>query len=108
VQVPLAPHAVVKDATVRLVGPVNVVLAELAKSTWNFQNTSWVLEVPRAICRFGSPAGGAVPSTSAGSRPPKLLEVWKHCWVAVWPASIAVRSSAQLSAPRKVLPLNRL
>src|SRR2546430_17665172 len=103
--VPLVPHGVVNEATVSDVGPVNVVLAELAKSTWNFQNTSWVLEVPRASCTFGAPDGGAVPSPSAGRRPPKGVEGWEHCWGAVCPASMAVRCSAQPAAPGKVLPL---
>src|SRR5689334_19002768 len=37
-QVPDAPQAVVYAATVSVPGPVNVELAGVAQSTWNFQN----------------------------------------------------------------------
>src|SRR5262249_10887393 len=92
-QVPDAPQAAVYEATVSVVGPVNVELAGVAKSTWNFQNASVVAVVPSATTVFASPAGGAVPpSTSLASSPPNWFEVVKHTWVAVVPASIAARS----------------
>ena len=85
------------------VGPVNVELAGVAQSTWNFQDASVVVVLPSAMTVLAAPAGGAAPlSKSAPSSPPKLVEVVKHCCVAVVPASMAARSMAQSSAPRKL------
>ena len=73
-----------------LVGPVSVVFAVLAQSTWNFQRFSEF--VPKFSMTFGAPAGGAVePSRSDGSTPPKLDDSWKHCCVAAAPVNIALR-----------------
>src|SRR5260370_2145267 len=85
------PQASVKGATGMLMGPVKVVLAEFAKSTWNFHSLS-ELE-PKLRKNSGEPTGGAVaPSRSAGSTPPKLVLSWKHCCVAAAPASMLARS----------------
>ena len=67
--VPPPEQAALKAATGMLVGPVKVVLAELAKSTWNFHRFSEF--APKFMKKFGEPAGGAVmPSRSDGSKPP--------------------------------------
>src|SRR5712692_10805554 len=101
------PHASVKAATGMLRGPVRVVFAEFAKSTWNFHSLS-ELE-PKLRKNSGEPAGGAVaPSRSAGSTPPKLVLSWKHCCVAAAPASMLVRSKAQSLAPANVVPLLKM
>ncbi len=96
------PQAALNAATGMLVGPVNVVLAGFAQSTWKLHRLSEL--VPKLSMKFGEPAGGAVAlSRSAGRTPPKALESWKHCCVAACPASIDVRSKAQSLAPWKVL-----
>ena len=85
------------------VGPVNVLLAGVAQSTWylnaytpSSENTlrSWV--PPAAMTMLGAPAGGGViPSTSAGFK--KLTSfLFTHCSVADWPASIRMRSATQI------------
>src|SRR5450759_3063380 len=94
----------VNVATGIFVGPVSVVLAELAQSAWNFQR--FKLLVPKFRKKLGDPVGGAVvPSTSAGSNPPKLVLSWKHCCVAAVPSSIADRLKAQTFEPANVCPL---
>src|SRR6186713_2183442 len=83
-------HAGVNDATGMLTGPVSVVFAVFAQSTWKRQRFSEF--VPKFTRKFGVPAGGAVePSRSDGSTPPKLDESWKHCCVAAAPVSMALR-----------------
>src|SRR4029077_8011541 len=75
--VPPPPQAALKDATGMLMGPVNVVFAGVAQSTWNFQRFS--LFAPKFKMSLGAPAGGSVaPSRSDGSRPPYELLVAKH------------------------------
>src|SRR4051812_22398759 len=92
-QVPPA-HASANAFTAMVVGPVRVVFALLAKSTWKRHRLS-ELE-PKFRKGAGAPAGGAVaPSRSGGSTPPKLVLSWKHCWAAAVPLSMAVRSYAQ-------------
>ena len=84
-------HASLKAATGMLFGPVSVVLAGVAQSTWNFQRFSEF--VPKFSMKLGAPAGGGVnPSRSEGNTPPKLLLSWKHCCVAALPASMDARS----------------
>src|SRR5258706_15766294 len=101
IQVPPPEQAALNAATAILVGPVKVVFAELAKSTWTFHRLSEL--APKFMKKFGEPAGGAVvPSRSEGSKHPKLLLSWKHCCVAAQPANIAVRSRAQTLLPAKV------
>src|SRR5712692_10174163 len=101
------PHASVNAATGMLRGPTSVVLAALAKSTWNFHSLSEF--EPKLKRKFGEPAGGAVaPSRSEGSTPPKLELSWKHCCVAAAPASMEVRSKAQSLAPANVVPLLKM
>ena len=81
IQAPPPEQAALKAATAIFVGPVKVVLAELAKSTWNFHKLSEL--APKFMKKLGEPAGGSVlPSRSEGSRPPKLVLSWKHCCVA--------------------------
>ena len=70
-----------------------------------------VLVVPRPTTGLGAPAGGSLaPSRSPGSRPPKALDVVKHCWVAAAPVNIFARSNAQTLVPMNDVPalLNRL
>src|SRR5690349_7340643 len=99
---PPPPHAGVKVDTGIFLDPVKVVLAGLAKSTWNFQR--FRLFVPKLRKKLGDPVAGAVvPSRSEGSNPPKLVLSWKHCWVALAPASMLVRSKAQTLAPAKLV-----
>jgi len=63
------PHAAVKAATGTTAGPVKVLLAGVAKSTWNFHRFS-AFE-PKFTTYSGEPAGGAMdPSRSEASRPP--------------------------------------
>src|SRR5262249_60163234 len=83
----------VNAGVVSTVGPVNVLLAGVVQSTWNFQTASWFAAEPSATTGFGEPAvGRREPSRSAGSRPPKAVLVSKHCWVAERPCSIRARS----------------
>src|SRR6266496_5963849 len=92
-----------------LVGPVNVLLAGVTKSTWNVQRLSEL--VPKLSRKFGVPAGGAevvptaplAPSRSEGRREAKLGLNWKHTCVAAAPASIALRLKAQALAPWNTL-----
>src|SRR5262249_41281364 len=51
-------HSAVYAATAIAVGPVNVELAGVAKSTWNFQ--TWSALVSSATIVLGSPDGGRV------------------------------------------------
>ena len=68
--VPPPLQAVTNAATGMLVGPVNVELAGVAKSTWNFHRLSELL--PKLRKKLGEPKGGAIdPSRSDGNRPPK-------------------------------------
>ncbi len=102
-QVP-PPQACAYEATAMLVGPVNVLFDGVVQSTWNFQNASEVV-VFSPTTKFGEPDGGSVAlSRFEGKRPPKLLLVVKHCWVAAVPFSMLARSKAQSSAPRNVVP----
>src|SRR5262245_60424760 len=92
--------------TVMLVGPVNVELAGVAKSTWN--SNSWTVSGSAAAppCdsasrwrrkTAGAPAGGGVaPSQSAGGsiwngKPESGGVAMKRCAVAAAPVSIADR-----------------
>src|SRR6266700_1349228 len=107
-QVP-PPHASANDVTDKVVGPVNVELAGVTQSTWNFHVASCVDVVPMETWTFDSPAGGAVePSRSDGSTPPNDVLVEKHCCDAAWPSSIFDRSMAHDSAPANELPANML
>src|SRR3954453_15742246 len=100
-------HPMLNALTGRLVGPVSVVFAVFAQSTWNFH--TFRLFVPNSRREFGSPAGGSVlPSTSDTSSPPCVVPVLKHCCVAAWPASIFAESHAHTQPPAKVFPLNML
>ena len=74
-QAPPPEQVALNEATGMLVGPVKVVLAELANMTWNFQRLSEFK--PKFMKKFGEPAGGAVmPSspTPAGRRSWSELE----------------------------------
>src|SRR5262249_39027842 len=94
-----------KAAVGRTVGPVNVLLAGVVQSTWNFQTASWFAAAPSATTGFGAPAGGRmVPSRSAGRRPQKAGLVLKHCWVADAPVSMRAGSKAQTLAPWNTVP----
>ena len=101
IQAPPPEQAALNEATGILVGPVKVVFAELAKSTWNFHRLREF--APKFMKKLGEPAGGNVlPSKSEGSKPPKLVPSWKHCCVAAAPFNIAVRSNAHTLLPAKV------
>src|SRR5712672_3059859 len=66
----------VKAVTGRAVGPVNVVFAGTAKSTWNFHKLS--LLAPKSTKNPGSPEEGwIVPSRSTGNKVVKALDCWK-------------------------------
>src|SRR6266481_1917298 len=95
-------QASLKAATEVVIGPVRVLFAGAAKSTWK-RHTFRILD-PK-LTKYGSvPAGGAVvPSISLGKMLPKLLESWKHCCVAAAPALMAAPSRAQIRGPWKVL-----
>src|SRR5262249_1827993 len=100
--VPPPRHASVNPVTGITVGPVNVLLAGVAKSTWNLNRLS-ELVVAMSTKKFRDPAGGAVlPSRSEGRRLATLDACWKQTWVAAAPASMAVRSYAHASAPWNV------
>src|SRR5215813_12029403 len=97
-------HNGVKAATLSVVGPVNVELAGVAKSTWNLNRRSELVAKSRK--NAGSPAVGCmVPSMSEGSRLSIAVLCWKQIMVAAVPASIAERLAAQASAPRNVVPI---
>src|ERR1035437_9026064 len=108
IQVPPPEQAALNAATGMFVGPVKVVLAEVAKSTWNFQRLSEF--DPKFMKKSGELAGGAVvPSRSDGSRLANEVLSWTHCCVAVGsPARIFVRSRAHALAPANEFPLNML
>ena len=75
----LLSHARVKAATGIAAGPVNVELAGVVQSTWNFHRSSTVVVKPTK--KAGEPAGGDTePSRSEGSSPSgvALEVVWKH------------------------------
>lgn len=80
-------------------------MAGVPKSTWNLQRLRELL--PKLRKKSGDPPGGSSvlplaevpPSKSEGSRLPTLELCWKQTVVAVKPASIALRSKAQASAP---------
>src|SRR5436190_7231414 len=102
-QVPPPLHAVEKEATEIVVGPLSAVLAGVVQSTWNFHSCR--LFVPKLSRKFGDPLGGGVdPSRSDGSRLPKDELRVKHCWVAARPSSIFARSYAQACGPRNCVP----
>src|SRR5437867_6213238 len=62
-------QARLNDATGIETGPLKVVFALFAQSTWNRQRLSEL--VPKFRTGLASPGGGGfVPSTSPGSRPP--------------------------------------
>jgi hypothetical protein len=99
----LPPHAGLNAATGMFVGPTNVVLAGVAKSTCSFQR--FRLFVSKSTMKFGEPAGGsAVPSRSDGRMPPCWAPTLKHCCVAAAPVSIFARSATQTSPPLNVCP----
>src|SRR5947207_7262179 len=94
-------------ATGMFAGPVSVVLALFAQSTWNFQRFSEF--DPKFMMKLGDPAGGALlPSRSDGRRPPKLDPSWKHCCVAAAPDNIALRFRAQTFEPANELPFVKM
>src|SRR5215471_10435927 len=73
-----------KAATGILVGPVNVELPGLAKSTWNLYKFKEF--APKSIMKLGEPAGGNLcPSTSAGRKLPTVEACWKQICVAASP-----------------------
>src|SRR5258708_1276894 len=85
-------QASVKAATGTLMGPVRVELAGVVQLTEKRQTFRELL--PKLMNGSGVPAAGRLvaPSRSAGSTPPKLVESWKHCWVAAAPDNMAERS----------------
>src|SRR4029453_13243384 len=98
----------VYDATVMLVGPVNVLFAGTTKSTWNLKRFK-VVEVFSSMWKLGEPWGGGVgPSRSEGRKNASAVERWKQTAVADCPASIRVRSMAQVLAPMKKLPFGNV
>src|SRR5215469_13915221 len=104
-QVPLLPQASLKEFTASVLGPVNVELAGVVKSTWNWNAASVFALAPSERSVLGSPAGGSMlPSRSAGRRLETLVGALNEMLVAVWPASMAERSSAATLVPRKAVP----
>src|SRR5215471_1905464 len=104
-QVPLLPQASLNAFTASVVGPVNVELAGVVKSTWNWNAASVLALAPSDRSVLGSPEGGSMlPSRSAGSRLETLVGALNETLVAGWPASIAERSRAATLDPRKVVP----
>src|SRR5262245_52539250 len=100
-------QALVNAVTGMLVGPVNVELAGVAQSTWNFQRLSEL--APMLTRKLGEPFGGGVePSRSEGKRLSKVELSCTHCAVAGAPVSIAARSNAHTRAPIFVFPWNML
>src|SRR5258708_10541436 len=92
-QVPRRPHASLKAVVASVVGPVNVLLAGVVQSVWNFKTASWFAAAPRATTGLGAPAGGRSALLRwAGRSPPKKTLVLKHCWVAGRPTNIFARS----------------
>src|SRR5229473_3944466 len=85
-------QASVKAATGTLMGPVRVEFAGVVQLTENRQTVNELL--PKLMNGSGVPDAGrlAAPSRSAGSTPPKLVESWKHCWVAAAPDNMDERS----------------
>src|SRR5258708_33136832 len=76
IQVPRRPHASLKAAVASVVGPVNVLLAGVVQSVWNFQTASWFAAAPRATTGLGAPAGGRSALVRwAGTGPPKETPV---------------------------------
>src|SRR5260370_39394867 len=79
-QVPPSPHASLKAAVVKVVGPVNVLLAGMAQATWNLQTATWFeAKGGRCTSAFGAPGGGRrAPPRAAGGGPPHTRRVWLH------------------------------
>src|SRR5208282_20068 len=100
------PHKGLKAATGIKVGPVKVEFAGLTKSTWNAYMSRLALPSGSSVMKkLGvSEAGGVAPSRSEGNSEEMLELCWKHCMVAVLPASMLLRSAAQALAPTKELP----
>src|SRR5262249_27540072 len=101
-------QAWVKAATGMLVGPEEVELAGVAKSTWDGKKCGAL--APRLSWKLGAPAGGAVvPSRSAGRMLATVVPSWKQTWAALAaPLIIAARSQAQVLTPPKVAPLLKM
>src|SRR6266851_1119000 len=106
-QVPVAAQAWVKDVSAIAMGPMNLELLGVAKSTWNLKRCSAV-PLNRSTKKFGSPTGGAVaPSRSDGKNENSVVFVKQMAFASV-PANMAVRRKAQALAPRNWVGLNRL
>src|SRR5258708_33456730 len=89
IQVPRRPHASLKAAVASVVGPVNVLLAGVVQSVWNFQTASWFAAAPRATSGLGAPAGGGNALLGgAGRRPPENTPGLEHRWGAGRPGNI--------------------
>src|SRR5260370_23815153 len=103
----VAAQAWVNDVTAIAVGPVNLELLGVVKSTSNRKRWS-ALVLNKSTKKFGSPVGGAVaPSRSEGKNENSLGFV-KQMAVAALPANIAERRYAHTFAPRNFVGLNRL
>src|SRR5258708_1658283 len=103
--VPLVPHASVKAFTASVVGPVNVELAGVVKSTWNFRAAGVWGAARGEGSGLGPPAGGGVAlSRSDASRLDTLVGALNDTIVAAWPASICERFRAATLVPRNVVP----
>src|SRR5258708_8654751 len=87
IQVPRRPHASLKAAVASVVGPVNVLLAGMVQSVWNFQTASWFAAAPRATSGLGAPAGGGnAPVRGPGRGPPENTPALEDCLVAGRPS----------------------
>src|SRR5215467_3426715 len=104
-QVPPPLQARLKALVARLVGPVNVELPGVAKSTWNWKLASVFALAPSERRKLGSPEGGSVElSTSEARRLETEVGALNEMLVAGLPASMFVRLSAATLAPRNCVP----
>ena len=87
----MAAQAWTKGVTAIVMGPVNLELVGVVKSTWNLKRCSAPV-LNRSTKKFASPAGGKVaPSRSEGNNVNSFVFVMKQMALAVAPANIAER-----------------
>src|SRR5437763_13580955 len=104
-QVP-PPQASENGSVASVVGPANVELAGVPKSTWNWNTARLSAPAPSEETRSGEPAGGGVaPSRSDGSRLATSVGASNETEVAGCPASMPDRARAATLAPRNWVPV---
>ena len=106
-QVNVDEHAGVNPGTVIMVGPLNLELLGVTKSTWNLKRCN-VVVLNRSTKKLGSPAGGRVAPSRSDGRKENSCVLVKHTADAEVPANMAERLYAQDFAPAKAVGVNIL